>query len=520
MADHDSGHFHITSATKPVKPLPVALQGRKRWLLLGSGGCGLFLFIVALIIGGFVISGRSDNSAQADTDSNIATPQQAMPIIAPSEEANSSATTLSPVTPNVLTTETVEVKFTTQPSPTAQATLFGPICFKTTSNGTQTPDCGTTFPPAITEVHAIFDYTGMQPQHQEWTRIWYHNGQEVLKVKEKWTGDATGQFDYNLNTADSDPLSSGTWELELYVDGALQTYGAFEINPQTATPADTPEPAASPPLATPAQTYKLAFTQWDGSKHSVWISDLDGNNQRFLLDFAASPSWSPDGRNIAFYGEEGIDTQEAVSIGANGLWRMGPGGENPIRLIPEGTGHTVSWAANGDLIAFDAARGGPDRRIYFADPDGNPQPFEILGEQPSFAPDSIQVVAKVCRPECGLWITNYDDSNPRQLTMEGSDGLPAWSPDGTKIAFSRNVDGNVDIYTINIDGSDLQRLTTAPGNDSVPAWTPDSRQIVFRSTRNGLWQIFKMNADGSDQQLIIDNVGANDEWAFDRMSVK
>jgi Tol biopolymer transport system component len=53
----------------------------------------------------------------------------------------------------------------------------------------------------------------------------------------------------------------------------------------------------------------------------------------------------------------------------------------------------------------------------------------------------------------------------------------------------------------------------------VPAWTPDGQQIVFRTTRNGLWQIFVMNANGSNQHLIIDNVGASDEWAFDRMSV-
>ena len=115
---------------------------------------------------------------------------------------------------------------------------------------------------------------------------------------------------------------------------------------------------------------------------------------------------------------------------------------------------------------------------------------------------------------------NKDDTSPRQLTTGGTDGLPDWSPDGQKIAFSRNVDGNVDIYIINVDGTGLQRLTTAPGNDSVPAWTPDGRQIVFRTTRSGLWQIYLMNANGSNQHLIVDNVGAGDEWAFDRMSVK
>jgi TolB protein len=81
------------------------------------------------------------------------------------------------------------------------------------------------------------------------------------------------------------------------------------------------------------------------------------------------------------------------------------------------------------------------------------------------------------------------------------------------------VDGNVDIFVMAVDGTGLQRLTTTAGNDSVPAWTPDSQQIAFRTTRNDRWQIFLMNADGSDQRLIIDDVGASQEWAFDRMSI-
>ncbi|MFQ5577484.1 MAG: hypothetical protein ACE5G8_10920, partial [Anaerolineae bacterium] len=87
-------------------------------------------------------------------------------------------------------------------------------------------------------MHVIFDYSGMVAGRSEWTRIWYHNGQEVLRVREKWNGDAAGQFDYNLNTTDGQPLSAGTWELELYANGVLQTYGAFVITPLNA-PAGT-----------------------------------------------------------------------------------------------------------------------------------------------------------------------------------------------------------------------------------------------------------------------------------------
>jgi len=364
------------------------------------------------------------------------------------------------------------------------------------------------------EMHAIFDYSGMRPNVQQWMRIWYHNGSQVLNVQENWTGDVDGQFDYNLNTADGQPFSVGTWELELYVDGELQTYGAFVVN---TPPTPTQQPIATPTPAPPV--HRLAFTKWDGSKHAVWTANLDGSDPQFLLDFAASPVWSADGQRLVFFGEEGIDTQPAVSGGTNGIWVMGSGGESPTQLLPEGSVHTLDWAATGQ-IAFDGARGSPNRRIYFINADGGSVPVELLGEHPSFSPDGSQVVSKACRPECGLWVVNADGGSPRRLTTEGSDGLPAWSPDGQWIAFSRSVNNNVDVYVIGVDGEGLTRLTIDPGNDSVPAWTPDGRQIVFRTTRNCLWQIFVMNADGGNQHMIIDNVGASNEWAFDRMSVK
>ena len=473
--------------------------------------------VAAIIASALVIYNRSQND-EAAPGNNPALPEivihTAVPVSGKTAVAASVTSTLD-VRHQISRTQTL----TPATTPDADEPEFGPICFKPVTLDGDMLACNGTFPPTVVEVHAIFDYTNMTPNRDEWARVWYHNGSEVLRVEEEWSGDVAGQFDYNLNTSDKQPLSGGTWELELYANGQLQTYGAFVIaavQPLVTPTLPSPTPAP-PPL--PAASYKLAFTKWNGTRHSVWTADLNGNNQRFLLDFAASPSWSPDGTQMAFYGEEGIDTQPGVSGGTNGVWVMGASGENPHRIQPEGTGHAVDWSPGGTLIAFSAARGGPDRRIYFIHPNGDPAPFELVGEQPSFSPDGEQLVVKACRPDCGLWIVNANDTAPRRLTDGGTDGLPAWSPNGRKIAFSRNVDDNVDIYTVNVDGSGLRQLTTAPGNDSVPAWTPDSRGIVFRSTRNGLWQIYLMNANGYNQHLIIDKVGAGDEWAFDRMSV-
>ncbi|NMC45788.1 MAG: hypothetical protein GYA52_03065, partial [Chloroflexi bacterium] len=78
--------------------------------------------------------------------------------------------------------------------------------------------------------------------------------------------------------------------------------------------------------------------------------------------------------------------------------------------------------------------------------------------------------------------------------------FPAWSPDGTKIAFNGLVphSGNTDVYVMNADGSEVRQLTAAPGFDENPAWSPDGSQIVFQTNRDGNFEIYIMNEDGGD----------------------
>jgi tricorn protease len=68
----------------------------------------------------------------------------------------------------------------------------------------------------------------------------------------------------------------------------------------------------------------------------------------------------------------------------------------------------------------------------------------------------------------GIWVMNANGSHPRKLV--GMAWTPAWSPDGTKVAFVRSVRGNTDIYVIGVNGKGLRRLTYNPGPDDSPDW--------------------------------------------------
>lgn len=102
---------------------------------------------------------------------------------------------------------------------------------------------------------------------------------------------------------------------------------------------------------------------------------------------------------------------------------------------------------------------------------------------------------------------NADGSNARRLTDTLEPGEPAWSPDGSKIAFTAGTRFTVgmgkistNIYVVNVDGTGFTQLTHGTAVNSSPAWSPDGKQIVFSSNRDGQYKVWTMNADGSNQR--------------------
>ncbi|MFQ5614180.1 MAG: hypothetical protein ACE5H9_18820 [Anaerolineae bacterium] len=451
-----------------------------------------------------------------------ATPTESPPSATPTTETGSQTEEPEP-TPTRRTLGSSREPTPTSP-PAAAAPVIEELFFSAEPlEAGQAPEAMTTFPSDTAEVHAIFSYSGFTSEN-EWSRVWYLDGEEFATFSDLWTGDEAGSFDYSISPETEDgSLDPGEWALELYIDGQLLASGQFTI--------EEPEPVVT------TRNFKLAYSVWDGGKHLLFISNIDGSGRQFILERAAGPSWTTDGRSLYIYGEEGVDRQ--IRDGTEYTW-PDAGISNGVVLLSDvltvgsgipdafqdpgwkdGSARATALAPGGQMLAFDAARGGPDRRIYFFGTSDNQQfKFEILGEQPSWAPDSNQLAYRSCREnKCGIWISNRDDSNAHVLTLNGGDAFPSWSPDGRQIAFSRDMGGNHDIFVINTDGSSLRQLTNSPGHDTLPVWTPDGRRIVFRSARSGSWGIYVMNADGSGQTLIIPDAALGPDWSFGKMDV-
>jgi len=399
---------------------------------------------------------------------------------------------------------------------------------------------GDTFTGGVTQIHAFFSYQGMV-DGMPWERRWYRDGNKAAGGSGLWDAGAEGVYRLSLNSG-GQPLDAGVWKLEIYVNERLMRTGTFMIEVGVApgpTSAPTPLGTSSTPVpATPTappetKAYTIAFARWDGGKHNLYLASTKGGEERFLLQRAAGPSWSPDGQYLAFHGAEGIDRQEREGSEyefpgiTNGIirlnmatWSLDLRQVELMQFVREGTARSAAWSPDGRLIAYEAQPGG-GWTIFLWDVVANqPAGVEIPGEQMDWSPDSSRLVYRSGRDNRqGIWISNQDGSGSLNITNDGSDAFPRWSPDGRKIAFHREVAGNVDIYLMNTDGSHIRRLTNAPGSDTLPAWTPDG-QIVFRSARTGSWGIYIMNADSSGQQQIIANADPGPDWAYGRMDVR
>lgn len=163
--------------------------------------------------------------------------------------------------------------------------------------------------------------------------------------------------------------------------------------------------------------------------------------------------------------------------------------------------------ANGK-IAFTSIRGDDeDGRIYVMDPDGSdvvPVSSGQSDEEPAWSPDGTRIAFHSWRTgDLEIFVVNADGSGETQLTTEGGES-PTWLPDG-RIGFVDHSGPDGEIAVMDPDGTDVQLLTDNDLYDDDPSWSPDGTQIVFHGYREGNDDIYRMNADGSGEKRLTED---------------
>jgi TolB protein len=255
-----------------------------------------------------------------------------------------------------------------------------------------------------------------------------------------------------------------------------------------------PAPAAEAGL--PANG-RIVFATVDG----MASMNPDGSGQwglRFTAIGQGAPDWAPDGATIALTGPDAT---------GQSIFTMNPDGTGVRRLIARPYTANPSWSPDGRQLAYDNGA-----EIYIADADGANVRELTAGVSPSWSPDGRSIAYVSFNAEWNSDISVVELSSGRVTRLTdgpGLDAFPDWSPRGDQIAFVSDREGSWSLFTMKPDGSEQSALTH-DAYDSEPAWSPDGMQIAFvRSS-----QIWVMASDGkSARQLTYGNVwSASPSW--------
>jgi TolB protein len=235
----------------------------------------------------------------------------------------------------------------------------------------------------------------------------------------------------------------------------------------------------------------LAYRALVGAQFQVWRMEADGEDQRSIvvrptqpaLEEASQPSWFPNQNGLLFR------RSGPVARVRPAVFEAGPNGENQVELFSD-----------------------PSRRLWY--PSWSPQMDKVL---------TAITLSPTGDTERGIFTVDPDTGQPTEVfNTSFFDSAPAWSPDGTRIAFESdgdpvgaNPENDREIFVMNADGTAVNQLTRNTIHDEGPAWAPDGAQIAYTSgSGNTQGDINVMTAAGVHLRVLTVSQGADEspDW--------
>ncbi|MGE0865000.1 MAG: hypothetical protein AB7P34_13970 [Vicinamibacterales bacterium] len=246
----------------------------------------------------------------------------------------------------------------------------------------------------------------------------------------------------------------------------------------------------------------------------VFIADYDGANQRRITinrTMNLTPSWSPDGRSIAYTSyRTGVMDILISNIFAGTM-------ESPTK----GTGQNwlPVFSPDGSRIAFTSNRDG-NSEVYVMNRDGSNVTRLTNGpaidSTPTWSPSGTQIAfTSERRGQPQVFVVNVDGTGLRQISFESYADRPTWSPPPyNEIAYSARTGPGFDIKILAIGTGETRQITFGEGSNESPAWAPNGRHLAFMSTRAGRSQIFTVDRDGRNlRQITRDGNNTTPHWS-------
>jgi len=361
--------------------------------------------------------------------------------------------------------------------------------------------------------------------------------------------DASGIEDYPVIAPDG-----GSVAYVKQTDVGTGIYAQRVGGRNVSTVADDPAVNETTPAFSP-DSQRIAYSVWPGG--GIFVAGATGESARRLTDEGFHPAWSPDGQQMAYCLERIVSPYSRS--GRSALWvvAVNEPGARAVKLT-DGDAVQPSWSPSGRRIAFWANEGGQrdiftidaaggervpvledapldwspvwsadGRYLYFASDrggsmnlwrvavdeetgarQGEPEPV-TMGVQaqmalPSFSADGRRLVFRSLLTATNPVAIPFDLSRgtageAKVLFRQTGTRVPtSMSPDGQWLAFANIGERQEDVFVSRADGTALRRVTDDEARDRWPVWSPDGRELAFYSNRSGRWAIWTVRPDGSD----------------------
>lgn len=281
---------------------------------------------------------------------------------------------------------------------------------------------------------------------------------------------------------------------------------------------------AQPVLQEP--TGQIAFASTRDGDAEIYVMDADGSDLRQLTHNDVddhSPDWAPDGRRIVYVHETGRFNDDLHIVDTvTGAVRELTSWRSWLENDP-------AWSPDGKWIAFASAHPDADGGDVIAlSVDGRRSRYVAAQQEnstnidPTWSPDGKRLAFIEYYDSYDMYTTSFCCNHGykrKPLTNDAfQEWRPEWSPDGTKILFSRSVSSSVfkhGLYTISPDGRLQGVVFEGPLDARSGTWSPDGKAIAFYAQGGLGYDIYRINADGTGLVRLTDETGSDQhpDWS-------
>lgn len=225
----------------------------------------------------------------------------------------------------------------------------------------------------------------------------------------------------------------------------------------------------------------LAFSRAEAAGGGIFVWERSGRVRLFARSGTA-PTWSPDGRRLAYVAPAALGATDLYVADADGSHRA------PLTRSEAADETSPDWSPDGRSLVVDR-----DGTLVVVRADGALERVLTAGREPAWSRSGRIAFVSDRTGSDELYVIDSTGRGLRRLTTSpAAESAPSWSPDGRRLAFVSAEGLTVDLYVLDIAKGSMTQLTTDPFNEGSPAWSADGRTIAFVSNRSGaeaLWTV-------------------------------